>query len=241
MKETHTLTPSEDTADDEPDDEGPGSSSSPPDDPMPDSRDLGGSLAPDDRRGPPPPSPVNRSRSPRRRGTPGHLGHLCLFGGVIAAAFDLTRSSFKVPGCPVMLKHLVEPWPADWLDFQLDSFEFKEPTKCLLRQMIPWQDLLQRTPPATQPEIHLFMDGSWLEKKSVGGYAVVAAVAIPGMQAILGMWGERQWPPAYSGYYKDVPTSASAGRCSTTTAWRLVWRPWAPGAPSTSWAVGRMR
>ena len=96
-----------------------------------------------------------------------------------------------------MLKHLVEPWPADWLDFQLDSFEFKEPTKCLLRQMIPWQDLLQRTPPATQPEIHLFMDGSWLEKKSVGGYAVVAAVAIPGMQAILGMWGERQWPPAY--------------------------------------------
>ena len=100
MKETHTLTPSEDTADDEPDDEGPGSSSSPPDDPLPDSRDLGGSLAPDDRRGPPPPSPVNRSRSPRRRGTPGHLGHLCLFGGVIAAAFDLTRSSFKVPVLP---------------------------------------------------------------------------------------------------------------------------------------------
>ena len=69
MKETATLTPSEDTEGDDPPEDGNEPSDSSFDDPLPDSSDLSGSPAPNDgvRRGPPPSSPVNRSRSPRRR------------------------------------------------------------------------------------------------------------------------------------------------------------------------------
>ena len=55
--------------------------------------------------------------------------------------------------------------------------------------MPPWPELLQKTPPTVQPEVHLYLDGSWLERSGFGGYAVVAVVTMAGVQATLGMLG----------------------------------------------------
>ena len=134
MKETATLTPSEGTEGEDPPEGGNEPSDSSFDDPLPDSSDLSGSPAPNDgvRRGPPPPSPVNRSRSPRRRDhmrSDASTISISLAAALSPPTFDLTRNYLQVSGDFALIQQLLAPWPAAWLDFRLEDFAFKEPTK----------------------------------------------------------------------------------------------------------------
>ena len=100
------------------------------DDPLPDSSDLSGSPAPNDgvRRGPPPPSPVNRSRSPRRRG---HMRSaasnisISLAAALAPPTFDLTRNCLKVPGDFALIQQLLAPWAGSMAGFSARGLRFQ--------------------------------------------------------------------------------------------------------------------
>ena len=146
---------------------------------------------------------------------------ISLAAALAPPTFDLTRNCLKVPGDFALIQQLLAPWPAAWLDFRLEDFAFKEPTKRLLSAMPPWPELLQKTPPTVQPEVHLYLDGSWLERSGFGGYAVVAVVTMAGVQAILGMWGERTQGGDQGLWVEDYPPALYNEQIAFATS--LMW------------------
>ena len=161
-----------------------------------DSSEFSGSPVPDTGapRGPPPPQPVDRSRSPRRRqGDAGSteqpsisLAHL-----VQPPTFDLTDQSVELPCDEEALRAMSRPWPPDWLQADISKAKLKGPTKEQLKGHVHWSDLLANLRPGELPEAHIYTDGAWNPKTGLGGYAVAIILVLSGAHAIFGLLGEQ--------------------------------------------------
>ena len=147
--------------DDPPGNSGPdesGDSSSGTFDPLPDSSDFSESPPPPGGppRGPSPPSPVNRSRSPRRRGDHGvcHEGLLRLSDVVPPPIFDIDVHQVRLPHAPDDIQHLL--LPPTWLLTNFPSLSIKPSTRRALGSMKHWSDLLGSVCGDRPPEVHLY-------------------------------------------------------------------------------------
>ncbi|CAE7349989.1 unnamed protein product, partial [Symbiodinium sp. CCMP2456] len=148
------------------------------------------------RRGPPPPQPVNRSRSPRRRdGTnhptaPQEKRTLALDDHLGTPEYDLTRMSLRMPHAGDAVRPIVTPWSLDWLWYDLGKIELHPAAKEAVEQAGSWKDLLLQW--TGEPiDFHLYTDGSAKDSGNASGYSVVILMKVGAAIALLSVLGEQ--------------------------------------------------
>ncbi|CAE7316855.1 unnamed protein product [Symbiodinium sp. CCMP2592] len=166
--------------------------------------------------GPPPPQPVNRprSRSPRGRdrALPAHpvearthydsptATDLASSEGPItvrlaehveAPSFSLLSQTVTLPHDPTTGHKLTCPWPLDWLQFEVENFDFKEVTKEAISDLKNWKEILTGLGPHNLPSLHIYVDGSWDPSTGLGGFAIAIFIAHHDEWALFGLCGDR--------------------------------------------------
>ena len=168
------------------------------------------SAPPDDGRprGPPPPQPMDRSRSPRRMAADRVVtitqddDRIALADCLPPRSFDLTRTELPFPHTAEQLWTMMAPWPLEWMTYNLQEIavdkaikeEVTEAAK-VAKSMPPWN--------GEQMQFHLFTDGSASKDRS--GYSVIVLLQIGATLALIGMIGEQivgnalsQWPTTHA-------------------------------------------
>ncbi|CAE7722823.1 unnamed protein product, partial [Symbiodinium sp. CCMP2456] len=170
------------------------------DHPMPNSSDFSDPSPPegDGPYGPPPPQPVNRSRSPRRRSGEPQGPHMDgnergttavrLADYVHPPQFDISKENILFPGVQENIRTLMRPWSPEWLKPDLSQCDMKQTTKERLRETAHWADILGAQDPFS---LHIYTDGSWLAPRKLGGYGVVLLLMTTTATALFGVLGEQ--------------------------------------------------
>ncbi|CAE7947475.1 unnamed protein product, partial [Symbiodinium sp. KB8] len=175
-------------------------------------------------RGPPPPRPINRSRSPRRGATHGADGAgttIALMEHIDPPSYDLTRNFVAFPHKPEDVLRLLEKWPGHWSDVQLDLNIFQDVTKAAIGDMIPWRQLWNSSTDGQGPDLHIYTDGSWMEKLQVGGFAVALFICLGQSTAMLGALGSRTQGNDNSPWSFEAPPALMNEQAGIATA--LLW------------------
>ncbi|CAE7475223.1 unnamed protein product [Symbiodinium necroappetens] len=191
-----------------------------------DSSEFSGSPAPDTGapRGPPPPQPMDRSRSPRRRqddAGPTEPTSLSLTHLVQPPMFDLTDQSVQLPCDEEALRAMSRTWPPDWLQADISQAKLKQPTKEQLKGHVHWSDLLASLRPGELPEAHIYTDGAWNPKTGLGGYAVAIILVLSGAHAIFGLLGEQVQGNAATPWTFQAPPALRVEQIALATS--LFW------------------
>ncbi|CAE7241226.1 Pol [Symbiodinium sp. CCMP2592] len=214
LKETADLTPSPADEDSDGDDEdGSEDSDSSYNDNLPNSSDISASPPSDGRpRGPPPPQPVNRSRSPSRRSAEAPRGHGCagpmppapgedvghgqkgakivsLADAVPPPHFDLTVNHLQLPHTPQQLATMMRPWLPTWLQFSWQGLKLQKNTQNALRELVHWSDLISRVG-QEDSEVYLYTDGS-ADQHGRSGYGILILLKVGAFMALFGAIGEQ--------------------------------------------------
>ena len=160
-------------------------------------------------RGPPPPRPIGRSRSPRRHRSPGTK---CEEPLVLHLAASLTAETAEnaddkaplpcyTPTYDLSTDHVLLPhhgnsdvamfwtWPPEWMRFDVWSLPLKEATRRALQATTHWSQLLQGMPQNSRPEVHLYTDGSYYSKSHRSGYGVAIFLKYANILALFGVIG----------------------------------------------------
>ncbi|CAE7241543.1 unnamed protein product [Symbiodinium sp. CCMP2456] len=176
------------------------SSSSTMRDPLPHSSDFSsGPNSPSGRpNGPPPPQPVNRSRSPRRRSgdlqehyvaeNERGMATVRLIEHVHPLQFDISKETVLIPGVQENVRTMMRPWSPEWLQPDLSQCDMKQTTKARLQETVHWVDILGAKDPFS---LHIYTDGSWLAPRKLGGYGVVLLLMTTTATALFGVLGEQ--------------------------------------------------
>ncbi|CAE7660424.1 unnamed protein product [Symbiodinium sp. CCMP2592] len=165
--------------------------------------------------GPPRPSPVNRPRSRSPRGpehaAPEHpreegqvsttatpapssegdgarLLHLANY--LEPPTFSLEAHTVPLPHVPTLAATFTEPWPLEWLHYDLVDIDLPEVTSEALISMATWADLILDVVKGAPPALHIYCDGSWDPDRAVGGYAVAIFLVANEQWALFGMCGQ---------------------------------------------------
>ncbi|CAE7257034.1 unnamed protein product [Symbiodinium sp. CCMP2592] len=219
MKADEDLTPSPAASHEEdPDEEG---SSDDPPDPMDTSDDSVAPPLPDGRpRGPPPPRPVNRSRSPRRHQDDPQHAELSLAAMLPSPTFDLTRTVLQWPHQSTELNSWFHPWGPAWLNWNLDGVRLHPTASDAVQSSVHWADLLPEIMQGTG-EFHIYTDGSAQESTARSGYAVVILVKVGAFAAVLGLLGGQIMGNTASPWYATETPALYAEQVALASA--LLW------------------
>ncbi|CAE7389529.1 unnamed protein product [Symbiodinium sp. CCMP2592] len=176
-------------------------------------------------RGPPPPQPVNRprSRTPRRRND----ARMSCGKDIELAAhlpppeFDIGMQQLQLPTEASCLDKLRRPWDPGWMKPLPCEPIYKLETVEAIAGMKHWSDLLADEYDLRTAEIHLYSDGSWMEERQLGGYAVAVVLVCAGTQAIMGAWGERTQGGTDPTWWADSPPALHNEQIALATG--LLW------------------
>ena len=158
-------------------------------------------------RGPPPPEPTDRSRSPRRNGPhePSDGCHkVALADHLPPRTFDMTTSSLPLPHTLDQLWALLRPWPSDWMRYSFDGVNVSKELCAAITAATDWPQL---SPPGDshQWDFHLYTDGSAQRDNSRSGYSVVVMLRVGATLMLMGLIGEQlvgnavsQWPVTHA-------------------------------------------
>ncbi|CAE7022108.1 unnamed protein product [Symbiodinium sp. CCMP2456] len=148
-------------------------------------------------RGPPPPLPVDRSRSPRRRSQaqddeaetpvdPETTGAcpIKLRELLDPPCYDMTQNYVGFPHKAEDVSKLLAAWPARDDPANLDKVTFKTETVEAMKTLTSPAALWKSMPSGVLPDLHIYTDGSWCETRKLGGYAVVALLVTAGASAL---------------------------------------------------------
>ena len=146
-------------------------------------------------RGPPPPQPMDRSRSPRRTAIeePNSTCNGCklrLADHVPARTFDLTQQTMPFPHTFSQLWALMTPWPLTWLQYSLKEIQLHPIAKQAVQEATDWCTIMSQWTDGPW-DFHLFTDGSAKLEKGHSGYSVVVLLRIGAALALLGLVGEQ--------------------------------------------------
>ena len=164
---------------------------------MPNSSDFSSATPPgpgDPPRGPPPPSPVNRSRSPRRRvdidttleAEPSGIKQIELFSLLPSAGFDIQKERLALPHIGQEFHALFEPWPLQWMCLEIGELDLHSSTIRALRALPHWSSFLESAPPKAQFTAHLYTDGSYFSDLAISGLGVVILLQCLDQSCLLG-------------------------------------------------------
>ena len=175
-------------------------------------------------RGPPPPRPMNRSRSPRRGPTPPADGAgttIALIDHVGPPCYDMTQNCVDFPHRPERVALLLEAWPCNWECPEFDMELFPEVTREALKHLVPWTRLWANSDVSHRPDLHIYTDGSWLEKLQVGGCAIVLLLCMGQSTALLGAFGSQTQGADSSPWTFEAPPALKNEQAGIATA--LLW------------------
>ena len=154
-------------------------------DPLPHSSDFSDGPAPsgDGPRGPPPPSPVNRSRSPRR-----HV--LSLHSHLPPPELDIAKEAVTLPHGMQLIEEIVRAWSPGWAQPQWNSIHLPASTKAALEGMPQWPHL-EGANAQNSPTFLVYTDGAADLCKHRSGAAVVILLQVGTCLALIGLLGEQ--------------------------------------------------
>ncbi|CAE7905413.1 rngB [Symbiodinium microadriaticum] len=146
-------------------------------------------------RGPPPPQPLDRSRSPRRTAaTESTIDDdgckLRLADYVPARTFDLTQQTMPFPHNFQQLWAMMAPWPETWLKYSLQEIQLHPIAKQAVKEATDWCTIMSQWTEGSW-DFHLFTDGSAKPERGHSGYSVVVLLRIGAALALVGLVGEQ--------------------------------------------------
>ncbi|CAE7036913.1 unnamed protein product [Symbiodinium sp. CCMP2592] len=229
-----------------------GDESSTPRDALPDSSDLT-TPSPDlaNRSGPPPPQPVNRSRSPRRRaaestgqplrtagagersGQPDgadaegtDIPRLNLADLVNPPSYDLMAHQVPLPDVTAQIGEILMPWPPLWAVYDL-----KEETARAVNELSPWTALLPQLPEAKDAALHLYTDVSAGSSQKKLGFGVAILLQVGACCALIGLLGGSLHDPQGPHWPTEGPGALRAEQVALAVAvlWSLQFNVVLPG------------
>ncbi|CAE7677247.1 unnamed protein product [Symbiodinium sp. CCMP2456] len=227
---TFTLNPPESSPEDDDmssgDNDGDSSSSSSATDPLPHSSDFssgppnspsGGPY------GPPPPQPVDRSRSPRRRLDGAETTKiLALADHCPVPVYDMDKESLRLQPEPTALAEMLRPWPPSWMQFDVGKFLWKPATMMALASVVPWTALITSAGEGDLgPEVHVYTDGSFSETAGASGAAALVLLQRGNLTAVLGGFGTRILGDPDTLWKADLPPALMAEEVAIILA--LLW------------------
>ncbi|CAE7735994.1 RTase [Symbiodinium sp. CCMP2592] len=238
LRLTEDITPTE-SENEESNDEGQESDSeSGGDEDMPDAgegHDTGGSDDGLDRQPDAEPDP-DRSRSPRRtEATPeggedrrrhrpstgrAYAAPLLLAALVTPPEFDLTRETMRLPHSREEIGALLAPWPPDWIVTTTSGLTIPKETAAAFADLQHWSDLLDEK---EEPhfEVHMYTDGSYLEKSQLSGYGAVILLLNGAKKALFGLLGEPIIGDLTTSWQFDAPPVMQAEQAAIAAV--LLW------------------
>ncbi|CAE7879862.1 unnamed protein product [Symbiodinium microadriaticum] len=175
-------------------------------------------------RGPPPARPMSRSRSPRRgtdQRSNGTNATIALIDHVGPPCYDMTQTCVAFPHSPGNVLQLLESWPCDWACPELDMDMFPAVTREALSNLVPWSQLWGNITAEQGPELHIYTDGSWMEKLQVGGCAVALLLCLGQSTALLGVLGSQTQGDSSSPWTFEAPPALKNEQVGIATG--LLW------------------
>ncbi|CAE7730122.1 unnamed protein product [Symbiodinium sp. CCMP2456] len=179
--------------------------------------------------GPPPPQPVDRSRSPRRdteRLQNREVATIELATADLREVCDLTASSISFPHDWLQVRWLYQTWSPEWLNWDLSNVQIPRAAREALKDTVHWSDLLTTRAHCDRPEVHIYTDGSADERRGTAGYGVVLLLKCGAMVALLGLLGEQVLGGGRSLWPVDDPVALRTEQIALAAAmlWLLQFR-----------------
>ncbi|CAE7209907.1 unnamed protein product [Symbiodinium microadriaticum] len=139
-------------------------------------------------RGPPPPRPLDRSRSPRRSEDMPEEMDTCVKVAAVPT-HDLTQVTMALPHDWWDLRAIFRPWNPEWLQPPLKDLKIPTAIQDVMDTTSHWSELLFGEATEEKREVHIYTDGSADEKKGTSGYGVVLILKCGTILSLLGILG----------------------------------------------------
>ena len=150
-------------------------------------------------------------------------------------SFDLTRETLALPKIPTSWTTRVQPWPTDWLRFDLDRLPLKAITLEALDHSSTWMELLAKPEAAQGLELCLYTDGSASTKPPRSGYAVTILLKLGLCFAVFGIIGDQLIGASEELWPLDAPAALRSEQVAVAVAlmWILQFRALMPALTCT--------
>ena len=184
-------------------------------------------------RGPPPPQPMDRSRSPRRghapdpatATSPDESGvQIKLADKLPVPVFDMDQESVRLPHSPSDLQSIGRVWPPEWMQLDFSGFCLKKATISAMAELVPWTSLLVAMHGANALVAHLYTDGSFDAQNATSGAAMLVLLEQQGQLAIMGGCGSPILGDEASPWQDMLPPALYAEQVALTIALLWVWQ-----------------
>ena len=184
-------------------------------------------------RGPPPPQPCDRSRSPRRERQDTaayglqieHNGvQLQLADKLPAPVYDMDQECVHLPHSCHDVGCIGRVWPPDWMQLDICSFDLKQATMNAVADLAPWTGLLLAANGINALVAHLYTDGSFDPGKQNSGAAMLVVLEQQGQQAIIGGCGTPILGDAATLWQAPFPPALYAEQVALVIALLWIWQ-----------------
>ena len=184
-------------------------------------------------RGPPPPQPMDRSRSPRRdhapdpatdRGPDASGMPIRLADELPVPVFDIDQESVRLPHSLADFQSIGRVWPPDWMQLDLSGFCLKKATISAMADLVPWTTMLVAMHGANALVAHLYTDGSFDTRGATSGAAMLVLLEQHGQQAIIGGCGSPILGDETSPWKDVLPPALYAEQVALTIALLWLWQ-----------------